>query len=566
MRLSRIRITRARRAWLFPLTLILSLTLFESGAVAQELQSVTRASLDSAAVEGENESYDPRLSADGRYVAFASSADNFPAAGALLGSFQEHPYVKDLVTGELSQLDITPGGTTGDPAFDFLPDLRTFGSGVSPALSSDGRFALFVSTARNLLSSGPIGPGFRAFIRDRLLNDTLVVPLTTESDPFYTEAPLEFVMSQDGAVVVFSSIIINLATEATQIKLFLFDRALNTTTELPIGLSGDLSKPSVSNDGRYIVFHQELGSLIYYPYLYDRFAASLTSVSDGAEGEEPVISGDGSIVAYTEAGSSGINIYDRTTGAISSATRGIDGVKQIAFSAFPSISQDGRYIAFLSFASNLVRQDRNGADDIFVHDRLSGGNVLLSVQSPCDAYDSEEVFRTAPPRISADGQTIAFASLDKLVPANVVDGSGNIIEPRDSNSFDDVYVAVVDYAALPTEFSRKATPRAPIASVNCTGTDAALELPRLVKKLAANLVINKSAATSGRLTKRVVIQRDNNGSLSTVSVKRRIKRDRITVAGLAPGTYVAKVRGEASTRTSVTRTRYSGSTRFVIER
>jgi Tol biopolymer transport system component len=95
-----------------------------------------------------------------------------------------------------------------------------------------------------------------------------------------------------------------------------------------------------------------------------------------------------------------------------------DGTQGNSHSAFPSISADGRYVAFSSLASNLVPGDTNGVPDVFVHDRLTGQTTRVSVAS--DGTQGND--HSGCPSISADGRYVAFESLaSNLVPGDTDD-------------------------------------------------------------------------------------------------------------------------------------------------
>jgi Tol biopolymer transport system component len=93
-----------------------------------------------------------------------------------------------------------------------------------------------------------------------------------------------------------------------------------------------------------------------------------------------------------------------------------DGTQGNSHSAFPSISADGRYVAFSSLASNLVPGDTNGIGDVFVHDRVTGQTTRVSVAS--DGTDGND-HSWCPTSISADGRYVAFEYLaSNLVPGD----------------------------------------------------------------------------------------------------------------------------------------------------
>lgn len=123
---------------------------------------------------------------------------------------------------------------------------------------------------------------------------------------------------------------------------------------------------SISADGRHVVFYSSASNLVpgYASgvYLHDKQTGVTSRVSGGGD---PAISADGEHIAFI---SWHIRVYDRQTGTTELVSVDSNGNTANSRSYHPSISADGRYVAFTSLASNLVPDDTNGAEDIFVHD------------------------------------------------------------------------------------------------------------------------------------------------------------------------------------------------------
>src|SRR4051794_28287314 len=153
--------------------------------------------------------------------------------------------------------------------------------------------------------------------------------------------------------------------------------------------------------------------------------------SGGAEGnrysESPSISADGRFVAFASDASNLVSgdrngqrdvfVRDRRARKTTRVSVGSPEVKTDGFSYSPSISADGRFVAFASEASDLVRGDRNVYSDVFVRDRKAGETTLVSVSST----GAGGVGSSGDPSISADGRLVAFGSL----APNLVDGDSN---------------------------------------------------------------------------------------------------------------------------------------------
>ena len=137
---------------------------------------------------------------------------------------------------------------------------------------------------------------------------------------------------------------------------------------------------------------------------------------------EPTISANSRYVAFTSLSNNLVSddtnetadifVYDRNSGITERVSIASDGSQADAGSYKPSISADGRYVAFIADASNLVDDDTNNEKDVFVHDRVTGSTELVSIDSDGSQgnFDSDQV------AISADGRYVAFTSLsDNLV-------------------------------------------------------------------------------------------------------------------------------------------------------
>jgi len=151
--------------------------------------------------------------------------------------------------------------------------------------------------------------------------------------------------------------------------------------------------------------------------------------SDGTQGNDrsyyPAISADGRYVAFVSYASNLIStdtngfrdifVHDRQTGHTSRVSVASDGTQTNNDSFDVVISADGRYVVFVSYASNLVSDDTNGACDIFIHDRQTGQTSLISVASDGTQGDNDSLFHA----ISADGRYVAFGSeATNLVPGD----------------------------------------------------------------------------------------------------------------------------------------------------
>ena len=188
------------------------------------------------------------------------------------------------------------------------------------------------------------------------------------------------------------------------------------------------SVASISADGRYVAFYSAASNLVPGDtngtcdiFVYDRQTDTIERVSVAADGTQgngqstgPSISADGRYVAFYSAasnlvpgdtnGMSDIFVYDRQTDTIERVSLAADGTQGNGSSVGRSISADGRYVAFYSIASNLVPGDTNGTCDIFVYDRQT--DTIQRVSVAADGTQGND--NSADSSISADGRYVAF--------------------------------------------------------------------------------------------------------------------------------------------------------------
>ena len=284
---------------------------------------------------GDDTSFDAAISADGRIVAFTSSADNLSDADAL----GPDVFVRDLQAGvtALVSRESGPGGAGGDSA-----------SG-GPAISADGRFVAFDSTAQNLSDEDEdVGDRADVFVRDLQANTTTLVsrasgPVGAAGDGISFEASI----SADGRLVAFESSADNLSggDDDAVNDIFVRDLRAGTTTLAsraagPAGAGGDgfSGSPALSADGRHVAFASAAGNL---------------SAEDA----------DGVLDVFVR------DLQADTTTLASRAT-GPVGAGGDANSQTPGISSDGRFVAFESGADNLSAEDDDTVVNVFRRDVL----------------------------------------------------------------------------------------------------------------------------------------------------------------------------------------------------
>jgi hypothetical protein len=259
----------------------------------------------------------------------------------------------------------------------------------APAISANGLVAAFDSQATNLVGGDNNGV-VDLFVHDRTTARTTVVSVSSKGR-LGNGSSLGPAISGDGRFVAFESNASNLVTDDTNSvrDVFVHDRLTGDTTRVsvgPGGLQGDATSfgAAISPDGRFVAFVSDASNL----------------VPGGSTGRQAFV-------------------HDRQTGVTELVSVDSAGVEGNGFATGAAISADGRFVAFGSFATNLVPADTNGAIDIFVHDRLLGTTGRVSVRTDGgEANDS-----SLRPSIRGDGGSVAFSSN----ATNLVDGDTNAV-------------------------------------------------------------------------------------------------------------------------------------------
>ena len=204
---------------------------------------------------------------------------------------------------------------------------------------------------------------------------------------------------------------------------------------------GPSAQVSISADGRYVAFTSNAPDLVTGDtngaldvFVLDRSTRRMTRlglpggvpVPPGGSAQQPSISADGRIVAYTYQPPSSFTAvalgslvlaWDRTTGAVEVVSKNTAG-NNAPGSRQPSVSADGRYVAFVSDNASVAGRDGNGKPDVFRYDRTAKQTVLISARADGISTPSGT---SNDPSISADGNLVAFAS----------DAGGTITPRRD---------------------------------------------------------------------------------------------------------------------------------------
>jgi Tol biopolymer transport system component len=347
----------------------------------RDLNMTTRVSVDLGGGDANGPSTSPTISADGRFVAFRSAASDLIVGD---GNWEWDIFVRDLQLGQTTRVSVSTDG--GDPNND---------SG-GPSISADGRYVAFHSSAGNLISGDS---NFRGdiFVRDLQLLQTVLASVawdgTVTDENSWTSA-----ISGDGRHVVFVSAATNLVADDGngQNDVFVRDLDLGVTTRASVDQSGgdadERSRcPAISSNGQFVGFCSPATDLVAGDtngvddiFVRDLVAETTTRVNVTSEGLQtlgagswhPSISANGRFVAFQSDADNltpedsnaypDVLIHDRVTGNTTLLSVGDGGIGTDEWSGNPSISADGKYVAFQSAATNLAEGDTNGALDVFL--------------------------------------------------------------------------------------------------------------------------------------------------------------------------------------------------------
>jgi Tol biopolymer transport system component len=350
----------------------------------QQTETLSRVSVASDGTEGNSYAAYPSISADGRYVTFVSDSSNL-VIGDTNGSADI--FVHDRQTGQTSRVSVASDGTQANSFSRFS------------SISTDGRYVVFDSEANNLVSDDTNGY-WDIFVHDRQTGQTSRVSIASDGTEGNERSWYQSYISADGRYVVFSSDATNLVNGDTnnEMDVFVHDRQTGQTSRVSVASDGTqanllASADSISSDGRYVVFSTMANNLVsddtngdFDVFVHDQQTGQTSRVSiafDGTDANgdssDAFISADGRYVVFSsEAGNlvgndtnddGDVFVHDRQTAQTSRVSVAFDGTDANGDSGAASISTDGRYVTFVSWATNLVGGDTNLVQDIFVHDR-----------------------------------------------------------------------------------------------------------------------------------------------------------------------------------------------------
>jgi Tol biopolymer transport system component len=387
--------------------------------------------------------YTPAISADGRWVVFASDASNLVPGDY---NHRRDIFLRDLSDGSITRVSVSSKGQQANS------------DSFNPSISADGRYIVYDSFASNLVPDDDNGEG-DVFLYDRLARTTTLVTRGTAGKAGAGQSGFATI-SADGNTVVFESTARDLlaGVDSPSGQVYAWDRRTSVFELVTVGWAGGAAGGgsggvSVSADGRYVAFASGSAGLVPNDYnqasdvfVRDRKLHSTVRVSvnsNGGEGngksDAPSISADGQRVAFESTATnllgtnptaqnaprvprsldpsgtleggdnnfaSDIFVHDLGTGRTRRVSVATAGTEANGDSYGAAISGDGRYVAFVSVATNLVAGDTNRTREVFVHDIGNGATSRVCADGAAARCD--RLSTTA--SVDKDGGRIVFAS------------------------------------------------------------------------------------------------------------------------------------------------------------
>lgn len=351
----------------------------------------------SPATAGNGGALGPRISDNGRFVAFISDSTDL-VAGQQPAAHPSQVFLWDRSTGQtqlVSRSALSPV-TGGD------------GMANQYALSANGRFVAFSSIASDLVpgQGGPSLAGFNVFLFDRRTGATRLVSHTSGAPTGVADGNSEtLAISPDGQFVGFLStstdLVAGVQDENGELDVFLYDRLSGATVlvshasasesvagnagalHLVVGNGGIVSYVSYATDLQAAAdVNEALDVFLYEPSTRTNVLLSRSAGSPGMASYEPVISRDGSRIAFTSEANdlvpgqaevsimntADVFLFDRASGTLELVSRTLDSPPTAGndHSSVPSLDDEGRCVLFASNASDFIRDDRNGLGDVIL--------------------------------------------------------------------------------------------------------------------------------------------------------------------------------------------------------
>ena len=341
------------------------------------------------------------------------------------------------------------------------PKTQSNGASSEPSASDTGRLVAFVSSATNLAPARCDNGFDQIFVRDRRARTVTCVSVNSNDNQGNQDSHAPSI-SSDGQFIAFDSAATNLAGGKCDNgfnHVFVRNRTAGTTSCVSVNSNDndgnqDSHAPSISSDGQFIAFDSAATNLaggkcnngVNHIFVHDRSAGTTTCVSvhsNGTEGNnnsfDPSISSDGKMVAFHSSatnltarctnGNTHVYVHDLTTGQTRCVSVDSSENQSNGNSDLPRISGNGLFVAFESVATNLTSQCNNAFRQIFVRDLTNDRTSCASMDNNENQGNSDSV----QPTISSDGQLVAFASVaTNLTTTRCATGNSHVFV-RDRN-------------------------------------------------------------------------------------------------------------------------------------
>jgi len=426
----------------------------KQGAMALNGGTTVRVSVDSAGDEADNQSSQPAMSANGRFVIYESGATNLVAAD---NNNAHDIFIRDRDSDGDGIFDEGGAVSTSRVSIDSVGNEANAPSN-NAAVSANGRFVSFTSSASNLVA-GDGNNHADIFVHD--LTNGQTIRLSTAADGVEANGDSDYsALSADGRYIVYTSSASNLVTTDTNnlTDVFLHDRdsdgdgIFDEAGEISVTLishnggtqaNADSFWPAISDNGQQIAFVSQADNLVaddtnssFDVFVYGLSSGLVRRVSIAADGSEAnnysgygdiAISENGRFIAFDSAATNlipgdtpaftTVYLHDRDSdengifdeaGTIANTriSTGINNQDSDDHAYMGDMSANGRFITFQSVANNLVPDDTNFVDDVFRYDGTTGETERVSIAT--EGWESNGSSYAA--TISNDGEQIAFMS------------------------------------------------------------------------------------------------------------------------------------------------------------
>jgi dipeptidyl aminopeptidase/acylaminoacyl peptidase len=316
-----------------------------------------RVNVTPTGAESDEHAYDPMISYNGDYIVFAST-DTDLVSGSTNAS--GNVYIRNLKTNVTSLVSKSGGSVEANA------------SSYKPAVSADGRIVAFISLADNLVSGITPGTNAQVFIKD--MESGGIQTLSIDSGGALGNAPsTDLAMNYGGRLVAFASEASNLVTGdvdgASDIYLSALGISGNILTSVTDAIDGDSSAPSMSCNGNYMAYQSvstddgHMRAYLYERLIDDNDVISIDPVTGlVSQGSNPTISGDGKLVAYTtlrnhdsadanDLSADPNDIYIRDWSESTTTLVSRNTTDAVGSSNSPAISANGSKVAFVNTAA-----------------------------------------------------------------------------------------------------------------------------------------------------------------------------------------------------------------------